>query len=478
MLNYGGTSSSIPSSRITEINLFSANTHMKTSLGSYSIYRQLKHREAGQPQFERKWVVRFFVGTGKPLTRSKHPYPICDRCLAEVGNPVESRPNCGCQVAVRKWAGAWLETHTALLQRGEMDRLSELRTPKQWTPVAEVLAVYRERGPEDRAQRLNFLATVYEQTTGKDIACLRWEDLTADLKLDWAELRQEAGRRGWLGMGAGKNMPADGWEKLRELKRTGKLPALDDRTEAPWNTTVGTYMTSINSIFGEKSRTKILRGLLVPELKGFLECRLSLPGPKGHKEIPAEVMAKMDEALPVLRQADARVWLFEQLCEETGVRPVSVRRLVPADLHALTPAESAVWRRKMALEWKVEESELCEFGGLLRVAAAKHGAEILTPVSAAVVAVAREVMTLESLIGAKHETEGKQLHAALNIWLRKRGVTGTHAAYLLRHRKGQLLRRFGGKAAAAAGLGHTSEAMAGRYSREDRVVPAIGLRVA
>ena len=451
---------------------------MKTSLGSYSIYRQPKTRPEGLPQYEWKWIVRFFVGTGKPLTRSKHPYPICDKCLAETGNPVETRSSCGCQVVVRKWAEKFLETHTAMLQRGEMDRLQELINPKKWTPVSEVLALYRERGPADRVQRLNFLATVFEQTTGKGIAALRWEDLNADLKLDWAELRQEAGRRGWLGLGAGKNMPADGWALLREMKKAGKLPALDDRTEAPWNTTVGTYMTSINSIFGEKSRTKILRGLRVPELKEFLECRLSLPGPKGHKEIPAEVMARMDAGLPVLREDDARVWLFEQLCEETGMRPVSVRRLMPGDLRALTPAEAAEWRARMAAEWRVDEGELCEFGGLLRVAAAKHGSEILTPVSAAVVAVAREVMTLESLIGAKHETEGRALHARLNAWLRTCGVEGTHAAYLLRHRKGQLLRRFGGKAAVAAGLGQTTEAMADRYSRENRVIPAIGLRVA
>lgn len=452
---------------------------MKTSLGSYSIYRQPKTRPEGMPQYEWKWIVRFFVGAGKPLTRSKHPYRICDACLAEEGNPVVTRADCKeCQVPVKKWAKKFLEAHTELLKRGEMDRLNELLTPKKFASVAEVLAVYRERGPDDRVQRLNFLATVFEQTTGRDIGCLRWEDLTADLKLDWAELRQEAGRRGWLGLGAGRNMPADGWAVLREMKRAGKLPALDDRTEAPWNTTIGTYMTSINSIFGEKSRTKILRGLLVPELKGFLECRLSLPGPKGHKEIPLAVMARMDAGLPVLRDEDARVWLFEQLCEETGMRPVSVRRLVPGDLRALTVTEAAEWRARMAAEWRVDEAELSEFGGLLRVAAAKHGAEILTPVSAAVVAVAREVMTLESLIGARHETEGKQLHAGLNAWLRGCGVEGTHAAYLLRHRKGQLLRRFGGKAAAAAGLGHTSEAMAGRYSREDRVIPAIGLRVA
>jgi len=450
---------------------------MKTSLGSYSIYRQAQSG-AGGP-WVRKWVVRFFVGGDKPLTRSKHPFLICKQCLAEEGNPVETRAGCKqCQEPVHRWAKKFLEAHTALLQRGEMDRLEELITPKRWTPVSEVLAVYRERGPDDRAQRLNFLATVFEQTMGRDISCLRWEDLTADLKLDWAELRQEAGRRGWLGLGAGKNMPDHGWALLRDMKRTGKLPALDDRTEAPWNTTIGTYMTSINSVFGEKSRTKVLRGLNVPPLAEFLGCRLSLPAPKGHKEIEAGVMGRIDAALPVLRSEDARVWLFQQLCEETGMRPVSVRRLVPGDLRVLSASESAEWRARMAVEWRVPESDLCEFGGLLRVAAAKHGAEILTPVSAEVVAVALEVQSAGSLIGARNETDGRALHARLNAWLRECGVTGTQAAYLLRHRKGQLLRRFGGKAAVGAGVGHTSEAMAGRYSREDRVVPAVGLRVA
>lgn len=449
---------------------------MKTTLGSYKIYRQPKKRAPELPQFEWKWVVRFFVGAAKPLTRSNHPFPICERCLKEVGNPVETRPNCECLRGVKKWAESFLATHTALLQQGEMKRLEEMRTPKRWATPAEVLTMYRERGPADRVQRLNFLTSVYEQTTGKGIEHMQWEELTPDLKLDWAELRQEAGRRGWLGLGAGKNMPADGWAKLRDLKRQGRLPALDERTEAPWNTTISTYMTSVNSIFGDKSRTKILRGLNVPELTAFLKMRLSLPGPKGHKEIEDDVMKRIDRALPRLLEEDPRVWLFHQLCEETGMRPVSVRRLTKTDLQVLTRAEAAVWKAKMAKEWRVKESELCDFGGLISVAAAKHGNAVLTPISAEVVAIASEVMTPESLIGARTETESRELHAALNGFLRDCGVTGTHAAYLLRHRKGQLMRRFGGKQAVGATLGHKDEAMANRYSREDRVVPAVGLR--
>lgn len=464
---------------------------MKTALGSYSIYRQPKKREGGKPQFEWKWVVRFFVGAEKPITRSKHNYPICGRvfkdgvetfvensCLMAKENPTESRPQCVCQKAVRKWAEKWLETHTALLQRADLEQLEELRTPKRHDSPKEVLAVYRERGPKDRVQRLNFLTSIFEQTTGRAIETLRWEDLTADLLYDWVELRQEAGRRGWLGLGAGKNMPADGWERLRKLKQENKLPRRDTTTEAAWNTTIITYLTSVKSIFGPQARSNELRGLNLPELKEFLGVKLAkvLPCPKGHKEIPADVLTRIEKALPQLRREDPQVWLFFMLCEETGVRPVSVRRMAGADLEVLTAAGAADWKKRMAKEWNVKESELCDFGGLLQVKATKHGNPVLTPISAPVAALAQEVLTPASLIGAKHQTGARELHDGLNAFLRQCGVTGTHVAYLLRHRKGQIMRRFGGKQAVALSHGHRSEQMADRYSHEDRVVPAVGLR--
>ena len=464
---------------------------MKTALGSYSIYRQPKKREAGLPQFEWKWVVRFFVGTAKPITRSKHHYPICgrlwkdgvetfaaDSCLMCADDPVKARSNCGCQKAVRKWAEKWLEAHTALLQRGELEELEALRQPKRFAPLPDVLAVYRERGPKDRVQRLNFLASIFEQTTGRAVGSMTWDDLTADLLYDWCELRQEAGRRGWLGLGAGKNMPADGWEVLRRLKAENRLPRRDTTTEAPWNTTIITYLASVKSIFGPQARSNELRGLNMPELKDFLGVKLAkvLPCPKGHKEIPAEVLARIEEGLPVLRREDAKAWLFHMLCEETGVRPVSVRTMTGADIEVLDATSAAEWRRRMAKEWAAAEADLCDFGALIRVQATKHGNPVLTPVSAEVAAVACELMTPGSLIGARHVTEAKEVHEKVNAFLRGCGVEGTHAAYLLRHRKGQIMRRFGGRAAVAVSHGHRSEQMADRYSREDRVVPAVGLR--
>ena len=452
---------------------------MKTYLGSFTLRRQPRSlaRQAmpGASKWEPNWAVRFYL-QGKERLKSAKLYPVCEKCLVCEGDPLVLRPSCGCHRGAHKWAEAWLVAETALLQAGEMKKLEELRSPKRWTPLKEVLEVYEKRGPADRKQRLNFLASIYEQATGRDKSVMVWEDLKRDLFLDWAELRQEAGRKGWLGAGAGKNMPVDGWQRLRGLKATGVLPALDDTTVAPWNTTILTYLTSAKSIFGDKSRAKVLRGLEVPELEEWRSITLELPCPKGHKAMSEAMQERIEEGLARLKIENARVWLFFMLCDETGMRPVSVRRLDQAALMVLTAAQAAEERQKMAKEWRVEEVDLCEFGGLVRVQAAKHGNEVLTPVSAEVVALALEVMTEESLIGAKHVTESRELHKALNTWLRGCGVTGTHAAYLLRHRKGQMMRRFGGKAAVGATLGHKGDAMADRYSVENRVVPAVGMR--
>lgn len=454
---------------------------MKTYLGSFKLRRQPRSakRQAapGADRFEPNWTVRFYL-QGKELLRSAKLYPICDRCLACEGDPVKERPGCACHRGAARWAESWLVTQTALLQAGEMQKLEALRAPVKWSPLAEVLAVYRERGPRDRVQRLNFLASIFEQTTGREMKAMTWDDLTAELLFDWVELRQEAGRRGWLGLGAGKNMPTDGWATLRKLQREKLLPRRDTTTTAPWNTTIVTYVTSAKSIFGAQARSNELRGLNLPELKEFLGVTLAkvLPCPKGHKEIPADVLARIEAELPALRRDEPQVWLFHMLCEETGVRPVSVREMTGAALEVLDAASAAEWRRRMAREWHVQEEDLCEFGGLLSVQATKHGNPVLTPISAEVAALAQELMSPASLVGARHATEARELHERVNAFLRRCGVTGTHAAYLLRHRKGQIMRRFGGKQAVALSHGHRSEQMADRYSREDRVVPAVGLR--
>jgi integrase len=146
---------------------------------------------------------------------------------------------------------------------------------------------------------------------------------------------------------------------------------------------------------------------------------------------------------------------------------------VPGALRVLDAVEMLAARGRMAEEWRVPVEELGEFGGLLSIPAAKGGHEVVTPVSVETVEVLRGLGNARSLFGCEHPTAEGDMHRALNEWLRECGVEGTQVAYLLRHRKAQALRRFGGVAAVSVGLGHVDEQMARRYSKEDRLVPAL-----
>lgn len=465
-----------------------------TYIGSFALKRQVQPREAWVnpvtgavrrgwmdpevPEFQRNWTVTFympgmapkFMTAGSKVVR----YRICDRCLAEVGNPVVTRPRCECQGRVNAWAEAWLETQTVLLQRGEMERLAEMRAPKSWSSPQEVLALYLKRGPDDARARVNSLGLMLGQARGLSLESFGWADLTKKLKKDWAEMRQEAGRRGWLGLGAGKNAPAGAWEELRALKAAGDLPALDLRTVAEWNTTILSYFTNVNTIFGEDARDRILEGLRVPDLADFLGAKFKLPKPKGHKGIPPEVMAEIEGRLPALKVEDEQLYAFFRVCEETGVRPGTLRVLGGGALRLLDAEGLAAARARMAAEWRVPVEDLGEFGGLLCIPAVKGGHEVVTPVSVETVGLLVAMRNEGSLFGCVLPTEMRELHdRRLNGWLRGCGVKGTQVAYLLRHRKAQALRRFGGVAAVSVGLGHVDEAMAKRYSQEDRLVPAV-----
>ncbi len=495
---------------------------MKNYLGSFTLRRQPRSakRQAapGAARFEPNWTVRFYL-QGKEMLRSAKLYPVCDKCLACDDDPLTKRPGCECHKGASRWAESWLITQTALLQAGEMEKLAQLRSPVKWTPLAEVLKVYRERGPGDRVQRLNYLDSIFVQTTGRDARRMQWEDLTGDLLRDWAELRQEAGRRGWLGAGAGKNMPENGWEKLRALKAQNRLPALDTETEAEWNTTIVSYLTSVKSVFGENARARSLRGLRVPPLEDFLAVKLKkdLNTPEGHKEIPPKVMAAIEKGLAKLLLDDPRAWTFFSICDESGLRPVSVCRLGRDDLRMLDAGEASEVKRKMAQEWNVKEEALCDFGALLTVGSTKRGNPITTPLSAEVAGRALQLREADDVVWEaearlqevrrriqQHQAEHgeadtsvdwrivlsraeRRLRRArallgidvdkaykrLNAWLRLQGLDGTQAAYLLRHRKGQAMRQFGGRTAVSAALGHKGEAMADRYSEDRRVVPAV-----
>lgn len=452
---------------------------MKTTLGSYHLIRQAKPENRwkvpGVREFDPNWIVRFCLPGEQKRVTAKF-YPICERCMAV--EDLALRANCtadGCQRDVRRWAQLELAKQAKRMREGDIKASEKWLRPKQYASISEVLAVYLQRGPTDRRQRVNMLSAIYEQTTGREIERAKWEELSQKLLMTWAEMRQEAGRRGWLGLGGGKNMPDGGWAVLRAMATERKLKAVDEVTEAAWNTTIQTYLVSARSIFGEKSRLKVLRDLTVPELGDFMEpLPVDLPCPEGHQEIPAAVMAEVERRLPALMGVDGQLYAFFRACEETGVRPGTLRALNAEALAVLSAEEMSFWKSRMALDWKVDVDELCDFGGLLDIPEKKGGNAVRTPVSAEVASLLGGLgVGGGNLFGCKHKTAAREMHERLNVWLRGCGVEGNHVAYLLRHRKAQALRRFGGKSAVAVGLGHTSEAMAERYSKEDRIVPAV-----
>lgn len=431
---------------------------MKTTIGSYHLIRQARPESRwkvpGVREFDPHWVVRFCLpGEQKRVTAKL--YAVCERCLAVEGNPVEVRGNCsvdGCQRDVRRWADLELAKFAKMLREGGIKASEEWLRPKQWTPFQEVLGVYLQRGPKDRRQRVNFLATIFTQTTGKPFERMGWEDLTRDLVYDWIELRQEAGRRGWLGLGAGKNMPVGGWDELRELQRAKRLRR-DTKTVAPWNTTILGHVVSAKSIFHAGSRDDVLRGLRIPPLEDFLAVKLSkmLPVPKGHREIDEEVMRRIVAEMPALRAEKPRVWAFVLVCAWLSGRPGKVLELAGEALKVLPDGT-----------------------GMITQPEAKGGNESFTLVDAECVEAVLAVRTVGSLFGARHATDAKVILNQANEWLTCLGMEGSKKMSMFRHHKLQLLRNEYGDEMAAAAAGHTTTAMVrSTYTRNEKVVPLV-----
>lgn len=417
----------------------------------------------------------------EPKDKTAKLYPVCEKCLAVDGDPVKERPNCGqksgdCQTGARRWAESELAVMTEAMRRGDMEKKEEWLRPKQVAKLPEVLAMFELRGPADKMQRLGSLRALWEQTTGRLLSEMDWADLTEDLVRDWAEMRQEAGRLGWLGVvrvGAakprsdsgprrGKNMPANGWAELRARRAAGSLPALDTRTAAAWNTTIRGYLTNVKSIFGLEARQNVLRGLVLPELKEFLAVSLDLPTPKGHKALTNAQAQALLTGADVLRVTNPRLWLVNQLLMRLGCRPVEVM------------AARLSWIERINGEVNIIITNREDEGFTIKAGA--DGVErIIGPLPADLVAAIDELGTETSLIGAKHKTEARELvgydHSQ---WVRKTaGLTGSQTNYLFRHWALAERMTSQGADAAAALAGHAGPAMVqkvyGRYLA--RVMP-------
>lgn len=399
------------------------------------------------PEYCPNWMVTFTLPNSKPKPITAEFFPICEGCMTAAENPAKSRPNCSCVKAVRKWAESWLETQTVLLQRGELQRLEEMRTPKKTATLAAWLDLYLLRGPDDRQARVNALRAIVEEPTGTPLESATWETLTSALVITWAEMRQEAGRRGWLGLGRGKNMPKGAWQQIRAMREAKLLPPLDTQTVQPWNTTILGYLVQAKTVVGEKVRAFALRELVIPELKDFRATSLPIQTPKGHKKITPEQLMGLLTAADLLRTTDLRRWVVNQMLMRLACRPVEVQAARPAWLEVVNG------RTRIVIINRPDE------GFVLKAGAKATERRIWVPEDLA--AAMREVMNDGSLIGAKHKTEARELvEYEHSQWLRKAaGLTGSQTNYILRHLGAAERMTSEGAGAAGALLGHSGEAL-------------------
>ncbi len=426
----------------------------KPFAGSFTFYRQIKPKSRWKIPHVREcdpsWVVVINLPGLPEDRRMRSHLPLCEDCKAWPDNPVKARPNCACIKAVEKWGKEELITRTALLQQQRIEELQAMVAPKKLAGLQEVVKVYLERGPKDKKQRVNSQKAMFEQCSGREFEEMGWKDLTRDLVYSWAEMRQEAGRRGWLGLKDVQAMPADCWPQLRALKAEGKLPALDRKTAMSANTTVLGYLTNVKTIFGQDSRQHVLRGMNLADLEHFLETKLTLKKPKGHKKIEAGRWAEMIEAEDELKQSNLRVWVLHQLLLRLNCRPKEARYARPSWLGTVKATVGE--RTRIVIVNRPEEGFILKAGD-----GATERAIWLPDI---LVKAIREVSTETSLIGAKHQTEAKGLLAEHSTWIKQFLPKGsTQTSYLLRHSGAAERMTSGDSTQAAALLGHKTTQM-------------------
>jgi integrase len=394
-------------------------------------------KDAAVPEYDPNWLVTFHV-CGKSWTKTA------------VGCPVAMGPK-----PVTAWCKEEIRTQAWMIQSGNIQEAQARRAPPRTIYGSEVMAEYLRNVPakRDYAKNAQRFRSILEEATGKDVAevPVNEETLTRQLLFKWVRMRQEYFRRGWSAHGAA---PADAWEILREELRAGNLPGIDKSECMEGNTTILTYLRCARSLFA--NHREYLGGLKLPELREFMTFSVEIEAPRGHREIPEAVALRIWGDAETLRTEDARLWVLLSVLAWTGARPAQVKGMTGT-----------------ALEVQPDGS------GVVLVPVAKGGRPVRWPVSPELAGAIEQVRTAGSLIGATSPTAAGKLHRRLNAWLRERGVEGTHAAYLLRHARGQQLREAGGVELAADGLGHTSTAMVQAvYTQRANVMPMLDPRPA
>lgn len=425
------------------------------------MFRQMKPRgrwkNPGVPECDPNWVVRFRFGDGTVLTRAAKEgparFPVCDKCRAVPAgeNPVEVRSSCDCQRRARRWAESFLATQGELFQRREFERLEAMRRAPVVTPLAEVVARYVSGGPKTARKAVGCLRRVLEQGAGLSLEDADWSDLTEAVGIDWALVRQEAGRRGWLGYESEARVEAEGWAELRaDLRR--KRWALDFVNPEPWNTSIASTLAMVRAMFCDHARRYVYTGMTLPEGIGLRDCRVPVPAPDTTFSLSREVYGRMWDGLPLLKETRPEVWGLIWLHWHTGIRPAEARTAMAEDV-VRDPATGRL---------------------LLRVRSAKRNRVNRADKVRVWALPADLVEVMESLCTGGHilglDTQWDRAYRAANAWLRACGVGQAHTLYHLRKLVGTMAARRGGLEAAAQSLGNTRAAAEGHYVERGAVL--------
>lgn len=418
-------------------------------------------RDPAVPEYFPNWLVSFSVA-GRSWAEMVKGFPV-----AQGMGPV------------RAWAKEMILTEAHKLQQGQIAELRSVRAKVRTVFLDELRPVYLSQVPPNKlnyARSLAKLERIGLEMTGLPLSKIALTDevWSRENLTGWVRMRQEYFRRGWSADGGRvcDEVERDRrWEILRGELRAGKLPGVDKGTVMAGNTTILTYLRCAKSVFANKR--EYLLGLQLPGLKGLLEFNVDLAAPVGHKDIPAEVEARIFAGLGELRERDVKAWAFLMLVQETAARPVSIHRATLFDLRVVEGLEAEALRASCALKWGLPLERCAPIGGVLHLKGTKAGNAVHAALSEDLVSVLREIGTETSIYGAETVGGGVKIHGRVNAWLRGLGLEGTQGLYQLRHAGLQEALEEGGRELAMVRGGHTTPKMLGRYTEERRVVPLV-----
>lgn len=393
--------------------------------------------------FYPRWLVQFRL-PGGVRRRESSLLPICERCLA-VDDAAESRASCACVRDARSWGKVRLEELALEWKAGRLETKQEPAV-KPLT-LAEVAAVYRERGPDEAGKNLQSLALVIEAGMGRHGEAIwktRLDELAPDMWDEFAWCYQERERRGWTDRT--KEVPADAWQQIRRAMPAHPDP--DRECATTGNTSIISHMRKAKSVLGPESRDsylKPLRDRFPDSLRRWWETKIKVRVPDGRFSLSAEVYEKMWNGLPALKQDDAQVWALIRLHWTTGLRPCESRA---ARLSWLE--QDAAGTVLLVVKNRPEE------GFTMKDSTTRQ--ERPWPLPVDLVNILPQLADAEtgSLLGCATEGQWDRVYRRASAWLREMGVEGSQTLYNLRKLVGTVKLATEGAEAMRDALGHST----------------------